>query len=261
MSFDKRLRNKVKSMLDKEPYSSKYDANFELGNFLAKLQGVREDFLGASAAAIGTNLSVVTSAKNGLTWTAAYVANDAAAAPVVSGAGIAVTTNTAENDGVIFYNDVAFTKPEASSNDKLIFEALFNMTTVANCDEAGFIISNESVSNLNADTVLTGSNTYIGININEGSVELISDLNAGAPLSPATGLSVTDGEDIHVKIEISDARTASVYVNGQLVGSSDGFTFDAADEYRPVFGAIVDATEALGTINVKEVCAYRLISQ
>lgn len=257
MGMDRRLKTRHKNQMDNDPYSQ---GSFKFGSFLAKLQGVNEEFIGARAATIGGSKSAITTLSLGILQ-AAYIANDAAVEPSFSGAGIAITTNTAENDGVLVYSDSEFQLPEASLGDKIVFESLLNLTTVANCDEAGFIISNASSDSLDVDTSFLASDTYIGVNINEGKVEIVYDLNtSGSAIKRDTGLRIVDGEDIHVKIEISAARKASIYINGSLIKAIEAVTFDVDDTLRPVFGALVDASAVLGTINIKELSIYKVLA-
>jgi hypothetical protein len=257
MAQDKRLKLKQKANFDNSHWS-KY-GSFEFGNFLAKCQGIQEEFLGASSATIGSNKSVVTSLKLG-SMIAKYIANDAAAKPTFDGDGLHITSAAANNDGVLFYSSQDFALPRASSHDKLIFECLMSLATVANCDEAGFIISNESTSNLDADTTFLASDTFIGININNGVVYIASQADAGGVTQTSTGLSLADAEEVHIKVELSSEMKASIYVNGSKFKSIDLVQFDAGDALRIVCGGLVDASAALATINIKQLCAYKLMA-
>jgi len=87
-------------------------------------------------------------------------------------------------------------------------------------------------------------NTYAGINVNNGAVNGIEDLNGSAAEETDMEEDWTDGTAHTLEVRISSAKAVTQYFDGTVVTTPNTFSWTDTDTVVPFFHILGDASAA-----------------
>jgi hypothetical protein len=169
-------------------------------------------------------------------------------APFITADGLNIRLDEADNEGLEMGEGITARSKSAFTigTDAFYLKVQFKIETVANLDICA--IGFRNIEAYNAD--LYAYDTYAGLNVNNGTINCIEELDGGSAAETDSGEAWSDGEIYTLEIKVSAAREVTQYISSQgaayrstsAVTTPNAFTWTAADVVVPFIHVLGDAT-------------------
>ncbi len=170
------------------------------------------------------------------------------ALPFINTVGLNIRLDEGDNEGIEMGEGVTSRSPSAFviGTDAMYLKVQFQIETVANMDimAVGFRLAGA----YNAD--LYAYDTYAGINVNNGTVNGIDELNGASANETSLTETWTDGQIYTLEVKIDAAKAVTQYISTQGAGNRGtsavtaplAFTWTDTDTVVPFIHILGDAT-------------------
>ena len=161
--------------------------------------------------------------------------------PTLTADGLNIMQDEANDEGAEWTRGITSRSPDAYTveTDVFYFKVKFKIETVAELDicTAGFRIAGA----YNAD--MYAYNTYVGLNVNNGTINEVEELNGANAAEVDTGEAWADGETHELETRIAADGTTTWFVDGTAITNQDTtcvFDWTDTDVVIPFFHFLQD---------------------
>lgn len=175
----------------------------------------------------GTNTETNSFVVDGVSFEQYVIGSVGAPVPVMTADGLNVRGDEADNEGFEYGFGILARSPHAyTSNTHSVYNKVkFKLETVAEMDEVavGWRLS----AAYNVD--IHAYNTYVGLTVNQGTINVIEDLNGGAASEDDSGDAWADGETHTLEVRIDVDGDTTWWVDGSAISNQGSLAFDWSD--------------------------------
>lgn len=175
----------------------------------------------------GTNTETNSFVVDGVSFEQYVIGSVGAPVPVMTDDGLNVRGDEADNEGFEYGFGITSRNPHAyTSNTHSVYNRIkFKLETVAEMDEVA--VGWRLKASYNVD--IHAYDTYVGLTVNNGTINTIEDLNGGAASEDDSGDTWADGATHTLEVRIDGDGDTTWWVDGSAISNQGSLAFDWSD--------------------------------